>query len=746
MSFDHLGLAKNDKVRQIIQKAGDGMFDEIILYTNSVQKINRKAKSQQRILVITDQAMYNFTPSAVKGRTFSLRGFFEAPHVSDAVRPKLTNSSSAHPPTATESDALFGVGQLKRRISIRKIHTISVSAIVHDIVIHVPEEYDYLYRVVRKKDIEQIVMVVQESASKLAPKHSIRCWLFELNSLTEISDNDKQRIQKNETTAQLMDRKLSDWQKHYKMKAYEAKKNSHHIVKAQQQKQEQQQQQQQHLQKQSQQQQHTANNGNSGYAPAHGHGYNNSVHMHGMRPNHPHPHHAAYNAAYHPPHAHAQNGHTVNRSMSRQQSFIAMQQQQQQHPAMMYNGFHPQAQPPHVQPAQLHHMQSHAQQPMYARNPSIMSHAHAHHAASAYHAPATSLAHVARMHSININPNANPAYAATTHMPRADTDNRKDKNERKKKKKKVRKSTTSSAGTTVRKQTDDTVVCKSTMSDDAYDESRSDGDDDSSTSSASDNDDEDSGSNGSSASPVRPTLHLQSSHTKLTPRSTPEHAPELNINAANLMMNAADSGVGVQRLQLEPKRSAKKLMQNSKFANNPFIQQMNGQQLQRTHAMNGVNGQQQQQQQQPLQLQQQSSESMASVPRGRHKHASTRSFGSSSSMKRIPSKPLPALSNQVSNNSYNNNSYSNNQNHQNHNYNHHTQPQSQQMNMDANENNGSDAMLVTNIHEAQNLAAHDKEQYLTDRAFWEIFRMTKGQFNALRPWKQNKLKRDCGLV
>ena len=61
VSFDHLNLAKDDKARKILQKHADGIYDEIILYSNYVTKINRKSKSQQRILIITNAAIYNLT-------------------------------------------------------------------------------------------------------------------------------------------------------------------------------------------------------------------------------------------------------------------------------------------------------------------------------------------------------------------------------------------------------------------------------------------------------------------------------------------------------------------------------------------------------------------------------------------------------------------------------------------------------------------------------------------------------------
>jgi len=226
MSFDHLNLAKDDKVRKILQKHADGIYDEIILYSNYVTKINRKSKSQQRILIITNAACYNFTPGAVKSRSFSIRNLFESgEHKNDFQPPQVTKSKTMPHSKTASMTKLTGcsVGQLKRRIAIKNIHTISLSAIVHEVVLHVPNEYDYLYRVAQKKDVEHIVRILGESAGNLSPSHHIKCWIFELNNLGQISENNKARNKKNETQEQYMQKKVNDWNKKYKMKKYEPK-------------------------------------------------------------------------------------------------------------------------------------------------------------------------------------------------------------------------------------------------------------------------------------------------------------------------------------------------------------------------------------------------------------------------------------------------------------------------------------------------------------------------------------------
>merc|ERR1712232_1254840 len=63
-----------------------------------------------------------------------------------------------------------------------------------------------------------------------------------------------------------------------------------------------------------------------------------------------------------------------------------------------------------------------------------------------------------------------------------------------------------------------------------------------------------------------------------------------------------------------------------------------------------------------------------------------------------------------------------------------------------NQNGGTGVvMLVSTVLEAKQLNVGNKEAYLPDHLFWEVFKMTKAQFYALRPWKQKQMKRDTGF-
>lgn len=216
MSFDHLNLGKDDKVRKILQEQSDTIYDEIILYSNRVTKINRKAKSQQRVLIITDKAIYNFTPLSAKKRSFSIRNIFTDAHHSAATPPPSSSSSSA--------SSSVTVDQLKRRISIEDIYIISVSTNVHEVVLHVPTEYDYLYRCAAQRDVEQIVRTLQSTATAMG--HSIKSWSFQLNSLSEISENAKTKGHSKETQQQYVDSKVTEWKQKYNIKEYDSRSRS----------------------------------------------------------------------------------------------------------------------------------------------------------------------------------------------------------------------------------------------------------------------------------------------------------------------------------------------------------------------------------------------------------------------------------------------------------------------------------------------------------------------------------------
>jgi serum/glucocorticoid-regulated kinase 2 len=110
-NWDLLKLEKNEAAKKLI--CSKGKKDEKILYSNIDTKINRKNKSQNRVLLITNLAIYNLKPGDFK--------------------------------------------TLKRRIGIENVGAITVSLKSNEFVVHIPEEYDYRYESEHRDVIVDII-------------------------------------------------------------------------------------------------------------------------------------------------------------------------------------------------------------------------------------------------------------------------------------------------------------------------------------------------------------------------------------------------------------------------------------------------------------------------------------------------------------------------------------------------------------------------------------------------------------
>ena len=114
---DYLSLATNQAILKILAKNGD----RSILFSDIIIKINKRNKMQERILLVTEQAVYNIEPSSHK---------------------------------------------VKRRIALRELGSISLSKLPDNFFcLHVPSEYDYL--LVSNKKTE-IVSKLVEAFPKVA--------------------------------------------------------------------------------------------------------------------------------------------------------------------------------------------------------------------------------------------------------------------------------------------------------------------------------------------------------------------------------------------------------------------------------------------------------------------------------------------------------------------------------------------------------------------------------------------------
>jgi len=110
---DELEMAKNELIPKLCNFAAD----ERILYSSLIQKINQKAKAQERVLLITNKAIYNLVPLEQSGLFTHLLS------------------------------KMFHSLKVKRVIPLDKISAISVSSnyMSFEFVIHVKNDYDYRY-------------------------------------------------------------------------------------------------------------------------------------------------------------------------------------------------------------------------------------------------------------------------------------------------------------------------------------------------------------------------------------------------------------------------------------------------------------------------------------------------------------------------------------------------------------------------------------------------------------------------
>jgi serum/glucocorticoid-regulated kinase 2 len=111
---DHLCLAGNHSVQKMLNKHGvNKPTAEIVAFSDFVTKINKKDKEQARVLLITNNALYNLMPN--------------------------------------------GYGKCKRRIPISSIAGVTASQISDEFVLHVPEEYDYRFKSAKKQKICEVL-------------------------------------------------------------------------------------------------------------------------------------------------------------------------------------------------------------------------------------------------------------------------------------------------------------------------------------------------------------------------------------------------------------------------------------------------------------------------------------------------------------------------------------------------------------------------------------------------------------
>lgn len=109
-THDHLNLASSTSVRSVLGKYHEANTEaETVYFSDFIIKINPQGRPQERLLLISNKAVYNLMPNDYK--------------------------------------------KCKRRVEIAKIGNITASTKSDEFVIHIPEEYDYRLMSLRKREI-----------------------------------------------------------------------------------------------------------------------------------------------------------------------------------------------------------------------------------------------------------------------------------------------------------------------------------------------------------------------------------------------------------------------------------------------------------------------------------------------------------------------------------------------------------------------------------------------------------------
>jgi len=118
VSFDKLKLGSHPDISALMAKTG-----EVVIYSDFVTKLNRVNKQQERVIVMTDKAIYNFVPN------------------------KYT--------------------KWKRRIPLNAIDaaTQTTGGASIEFVLHVPTQYDYRYQSFRREKFLTCLAQVYLSAT-----------------------------------------------------------------------------------------------------------------------------------------------------------------------------------------------------------------------------------------------------------------------------------------------------------------------------------------------------------------------------------------------------------------------------------------------------------------------------------------------------------------------------------------------------------------------------------------------------
>ncbi|GBG33972.1 Protein kinase, putative [Hondaea fermentalgiana] len=116
-SHDYLAVSQNTNVRKLLDKSAKSTgTEEQVFFSDFLVKINPRDKPQERVLLITDRAIYNLLPT--------------------------------------------DYSKCKRRIPLEAVDFLTVSQASDEFVLHVPSEYDYRMMSLRKAEVVGVLQKV----------------------------------------------------------------------------------------------------------------------------------------------------------------------------------------------------------------------------------------------------------------------------------------------------------------------------------------------------------------------------------------------------------------------------------------------------------------------------------------------------------------------------------------------------------------------------------------------------------
>lgn len=154
-SDDLLNLATNQQCMKMLNKLGENWpEEEKVKLSQLLIKINRKGKEQQRVMLITDKAIYNLMPK--------------------------------------------DYNKCRRRIRLENVASVTMSTQSNEFAVHVPEEYDYRFKAESRPKRDRINAVLSEVYSAKV-KNNLRQNTTAKSELNEVTvTKDVARLQSRE--------------------------------------------------------------------------------------------------------------------------------------------------------------------------------------------------------------------------------------------------------------------------------------------------------------------------------------------------------------------------------------------------------------------------------------------------------------------------------------------------------------------------------------------------------------------